>query len=250
MGREVRRVPENWDHPRDSGGCFIPLHSGCVEELQARWDAREADWKRGLREDFFDASKLVPHGKVYEFSEWDGPRPLAEDYMPQWSDLEATHLMMYETCSEGTPISPAFATPEELARFLADSGASAFGGMTASYEHWLRTLEPTEADCARCGEEHSADELEDVDDKMICHECARECWVCGGDEPVVARAWVTTEGAPETAHCRDLCAACLTEERTEGRIVKVESYLDAAIKESQAALAAQTAALLSLQVTT
>jgi hypothetical protein len=47
-----------------------------------------------------------------------------------------------------------------------------------------------------------------------------------------------------------LCAACLTEERTEGRIVKVESYLDAAIKESQAALAAQTAALLSLQVTT
>jgi hypothetical protein len=136
--------------------------------------------------------------------------------------------------------------------------------------------EPTEADCSACGEEFSASELEEVAGKMLCPECARTCWVCGGDEPVVARAWVTTEGAPETAHCRDMCAACLTEARTEGRVVKVESYLDAAIKESQAALddderakiaafdedharglreialdylAAQTAALLSLQVT-
>jgi len=48
--------------------------------------------------------------------------------------------MMYETCTEGTPISPAFATPEELARWLADNEASAFGGMTASYEGWLRTI--------------------------------------------------------------------------------------------------------------
>jgi len=46
--------------------------------------------------------------------------------------------MMYETTSEGTPISPAFATPEELAQWLADNGASSFGSSTASYESWLR----------------------------------------------------------------------------------------------------------------
>lgn len=46
--------------------------------------------------------------------------------------------MMYENTSEGTPISPAFETPEELAHWLADNGASAFGSETASYESWLR----------------------------------------------------------------------------------------------------------------
>ena len=73
-----------------------------------------------------------------EAIDWFGTAPNREEYMPQWSDDEKTHLMMYENTSEGTPISPAFATAEELARWLADNGASAFAGMTASYEAWLR----------------------------------------------------------------------------------------------------------------
>jgi hypothetical protein len=44
---------------------------------------------------------------------------------------------MYEDTSEGTPISPAFGTPETLAQWLADTGASASGDMTATYEEWL-----------------------------------------------------------------------------------------------------------------
>lgn len=59
--------------------------------------------------------------------------------MTDWDDSECTHYMMYEDCSEGTPISPAFKTPEELARWLADNGASAFADMTATYEQWLQT---------------------------------------------------------------------------------------------------------------
>lgn len=59
--------------------------------------------------------------------------------MPEWKDGEATMLCMYESTSEGTPISPAFPTPEELARWLTDNNASAFGGMTATYEEWLAT---------------------------------------------------------------------------------------------------------------
>ena len=57
--------------------------------------------------------------------------------MPQWTDEEATHYMMYETTSEGTPISPAFETPEELARWLADNKVSTFAWFTATYEEWL-----------------------------------------------------------------------------------------------------------------
>jgi len=44
---------------------------------------------------------------------------------------------MWETTSEGSPISPVFATPEELARWLADTGASASGRETATYKAWL-----------------------------------------------------------------------------------------------------------------
>jgi len=57
--------------------------------------------------------------------------------MPTWTPEEATHYQMYETCSEGTPISPPCATVEELARWLADNKASACGSMTATYEQWL-----------------------------------------------------------------------------------------------------------------
>lgn len=47
---------------------------------------------------------------------------------------------MWETTSEGSPISPVFASPEELARWLADNKASTFGRMTADYETWLKMI--------------------------------------------------------------------------------------------------------------
>ena len=61
--------------------------------------------------------------------------------MRAFAEGTATHFMMYKTCSEGTPISPAFATPEELAHWLADTGASSFGRMTSPYEAWLRVCQ-------------------------------------------------------------------------------------------------------------
>jgi hypothetical protein len=71
------------------------------------------------------------------FDDWDGSRPLPEDYMPNWPEAERTHYQMYESTTEGTPISPVYETPEQLARWLADNKASAFAGMSASYEQWL-----------------------------------------------------------------------------------------------------------------
>lgn len=50
---------------------------------------------------------------------------------------EGPGWQMWETTSEGSPISPVFETPEELARWLADTGASSCGYQTESYETWL-----------------------------------------------------------------------------------------------------------------
>lgn len=119
MGREIRRVPANWEHPRDDRGGYIPLHEG--------YAVRVAEFE-----------KMQAEKGIQEAIEYYGC-PDKNDFMPDWADSEKTHLMMYETCSEGTPISPAFATPEELARWLADTGASSFGSMTATYEQWLAT---------------------------------------------------------------------------------------------------------------
>ena len=109
MGREVRRVPADWIHPVDKDGHSVPLLSD--------YDAALAEYLSN--------------------PEWHEAPPREEDYMPSWLPSERTHYQMYETCSEGTPISPVMDSPEALACWLADTGASAFGSMTASYEHWL-----------------------------------------------------------------------------------------------------------------
>lgn len=140
MGREVRMVPQGWEHPRDSSGRYRPLHEGGnLAALQKEWDEDKAQWLQGKQRDW-SSDGYKDKGPAYadmSFDEWDGPRPSAADYMPEWEESELTHLMMYENTSEGSPISPAFETPEELARWLADNGASAFAGMTATHDEWL-----------------------------------------------------------------------------------------------------------------
>jgi len=119
MGRECRRVPRWWQHPRDETGDLIPLLSGSFSDALKGW--REHN---------------------------DRPEPTPLDYMPDWREEDKTHYQMYEDTTEGTPISPVMATPEELARWLVDNKASAFGDMTASYEGWLRVCQGDWACCA------------------------------------------------------------------------------------------------------
>lgn len=119
MGREVRMVPANYEHPRRSDGSFIPLKDGYAEDLES--------FKKHMDE----------HGLESALEEF-GQGLLREEYMlPDTPDSERTHLMMFENTSEGTPISPAFKTPDKLARWLTDNKASAFAKMTATYEQWL-----------------------------------------------------------------------------------------------------------------
>lgn len=153
MGREVRMVPKDWQHPVRSdkvdayGPDYIALNEGPWEVRAATWDDDNAHWQKGEERHWgFDkepdtwvsvqAQRKIDY-PTYE--EWAGERPRSEDYMPTWTPEEATWYMMYESTSEGTPLSPAFETPEELARWLADNRASTFADMTATYDQWLPT---------------------------------------------------------------------------------------------------------------
>ena len=145
MGREVRMVPATWEHPKDASGSLIPLYDGSYPQRAAAWDEENAQWERGLRKKYttypaFEWVKRDDDDSEVSFSDWDGNRPVASDYMPDWPDAERTHFQMYEDTSDGTPISPPMETPEILARWLADNNANAFGRMTATYEEWLATI--------------------------------------------------------------------------------------------------------------
>ncbi len=142
MGREARRVPPNWIHPKNEKGYYIPLYenAGNFAESDAEWDTGWAKWQLGLCESYGDGPKWEPIKEEYKslrYSDYSGARPSPDDYMPNWATEECTHLMMYEDTSEGTPISPVCETPEELAKWLADNGASSFGSSIATYEQWL-----------------------------------------------------------------------------------------------------------------
>lgn len=119
MGREVRRVPKDWEHPMRENGRYIPLLSGYAK-------------------DAVEFLKIANTEGLQEAVEYFGCCPNKENYMPEWSSDEAQYYMMYENTSEGTPISPAFKTAEKLARWLTKNDVSSFADQTATYESWLR----------------------------------------------------------------------------------------------------------------
>lgn len=134
-------VPADWQHPKDEKGDYIPLFGRSYAEAGKEWDEEWAMWQKGFRRSWADGTVWSPIEDAYKhmrYTDWTGARPSPDDYMPDWPADRRTHLMMYEDTSEGTPISPAFATPEELARWLVDNKASGFGSSTGSYEGWLR----------------------------------------------------------------------------------------------------------------
>lgn len=142
MGREVRMVPADWMHPKEQTfdhrtGQYVekykPLFAPGWAKSAKEWDEEREKWERGEYPSYTaEANKGIP------YDQYAGRRPYSGDYMPDWPAEHRTHYMMYEDTSEGTPTSPAFATPEELAQWLADNGASAFDDNTTNYEHWLR----------------------------------------------------------------------------------------------------------------
>jgi len=70
--------------------------------------------------------------------------PESKQLCEEWTEVEppvGVGYQMWETTSEGSPISPVFETPEELAEWLVENKASAFGSDTATYEEWLRVCQ-------------------------------------------------------------------------------------------------------------
>jgi hypothetical protein len=116
MGREVRRVPPNWAHPlTERGDRKQPMLNETFAAAARQWKDAFAAWERGERPDY------CPADFKKEFWEWDGDPPDRAYHRP-WEDGEATWFQVWETVSEGTPVTPPFATPEKLIDYLVEHG--------------------------------------------------------------------------------------------------------------------------------
>ncbi len=118
MGREIRRVPEGWEHPMNKRNEFIPLYDEPYEPVAKKWLSDCILWAKGEHED--QRTETGEERPGY-FWDWHGDPPSEESYRPEF-ETEPTWLRVYETVTEGTPVSPAFATADELIDYLCEHG--------------------------------------------------------------------------------------------------------------------------------
>lgn len=143
MGREIRRVPPNWEHPKytadnalrpESIGEYRPLFDNDYETAAEEWIRNLDLWRHGSHPD-----QPCPHSRY--FWEWENP-PDEDMYRARrWLAEEAAHYQVYETVSEGTPVTPAFATKEALINYLVEKGDTWGQGRTLG--GWTREVAET-----------------------------------------------------------------------------------------------------------
>lgn len=129
MGREIRRVIPNWQHPKRNhahrGEEYKPLYDNDSESAWAEWQAEFAAFI-GAEHDRIIAEygeESYPKGEPYRaFCAWHCEPPDPNYYRPKWDESAATWFQVYETVSEGTPVTPPFATKEELVDYLVANG--------------------------------------------------------------------------------------------------------------------------------
>lgn len=120
MGREIRRVPLDWVHPKNDRGFDQPLFDRDYETERDEWLDGLASWQDGSHKDLGDDPKFR---EKYDYWEWVGNPPDREYYRPKW-ETEPAGYQIYETVSEGTPVSPVFANQEDIKIWLMKQGYS------------------------------------------------------------------------------------------------------------------------------
>lgn len=121
MGREIRMVPPNWAHPKKEYYGEMreqPMFDEHYDDVFYQW---LKDFDRVRAGELTELEqKYYPRGLADWLTE-DG-RPPDPSYYRPWRDEEATWVQVWETVSEGTPVSPPFATKEELINYLVAYG--------------------------------------------------------------------------------------------------------------------------------
>lgn len=133
MGKiSYRRVPDNWEHPRDDLGSYIPLRNGrLLLDHTVQWELYEAKWGEGLvdsgaKEGGYDWVPMKPEHKLRGIENYYGAKPTAESYTPVLIDGNLTDgaWQVYEEVTEGTPIGPVYPNFDALVAAVVEASGS------------------------------------------------------------------------------------------------------------------------------
>lgn len=148
MGREIRRVPADWQHPkskeyipsRDPFGDgkwvetdrYRPLYDRDYDSAAQAWLVEFDQWRAGTH----------PYQDADTPYYWDYDSPPDKDTCRErkWTEAEATHYQIYETVTEGTPISPVFATLSELVEWCVKQGYSRHAAEKFAEQGWVPSM--------------------------------------------------------------------------------------------------------------
>ena len=139
MGRELRKVPANWEHPRGDDGNYIPMFDKNYGDAFKVWLEEIELWEKGTHPDLLRNPALKGDYPFYPM--WEAcPNP-DQYHTKKFGKDELTHVQLYETTSEGTPISPVFHKDdfEKLCEYAAKN-CTTFAWFRATKEEWKRML--------------------------------------------------------------------------------------------------------------
>jgi hypothetical protein len=123
--REIRKVPENWTHPTDTNGEFIPLFDDTFDAAYKYWADGLQKWMAGKPSKPTDEWQST----VRSYILFEGVCPDANscaDYKGQ----KRSHYVLYDVQSDGTPLTPAFASLDQLKEYLVNAGSKLDGKYT------------------------------------------------------------------------------------------------------------------------
>jgi hypothetical protein len=140
MGRELRQVPEGWEHPKRDDGSYQPMYDTYYGDAIKEWFKEHRQWEKGTHPDLKENSALKEEYPFYAM--YHGDPPDVNYYQTKkYKKEELTHIQLYETTSEGTPKSPVFHASEfeKLCEWAAEN-ATTFAHNKASKEEWMKML--------------------------------------------------------------------------------------------------------------
>ena len=140
MGREIRKVPANWEHPKRADGRYQPMFNKYYGDVLNDWIKEHEMWENGTHPNLIKDPTLKEEYPFYAM--WNGNPPDVEYYQTKkYLPEELTHIQLYQTTSEGTPISPVFKGDEleKLSEYAAEN-CTTFGDFKATKEEWFKML--------------------------------------------------------------------------------------------------------------
>ena len=135
MGREIRSVPPDWEHPKDRTGHYKPLFDQSYGMAAEEW---QKDFLAFLNDPAEQAQ--ARNADCSYFLDWHGSPPDKEYYRPNWDEGTDTAFQMYETVTEGTPVSPVFATLDDLKAWLIEQGHSEHAASEFCKHKWAPSM--------------------------------------------------------------------------------------------------------------